>query len=299
MTLRITVLPASSKAGKETIRNLLASESKPLIHGIYRDLSKVPAEFTSHERFEATQGDVGTGTGLDFSRSDAVFYVPPPTYDGTDQGEFGVRTATNVKEALKKASNVKKLLLFSSMGSQYDHGIGLLRLNHISDNILKDSVPEVVLVKPGYFQENWSHAFETIQADPPVIYSAVTPLDHKIPMVSIRDIGRVCADALLAAPKDVSPYYFDLYGPRHYSALDVKDAVEGITGKKVELVPIEKDKLAEFFSRQIPSAHIQDFVEMTTSALPGGIMAGDFGSNERTVHGKVELVEALRPLYTQ
>ncbi|WAO96613.1 NAD(P)-bd-dom domain-containing protein [Fusarium falciforme] len=299
MTLRITVLPASSKAGKETIRNLLESDAKPLIHGIYRDLSKVPAELANHERFEATQGDVGAGTGLDFSRSDALFYVPPPTYDEVDQGEWGVKTATNVKEALGKAPNVKKLLLFSSMGAQYDHGIGLLRLNHISDKILKDSVPEAVIVKPGYFQENWSHAFETIQAEPPVIYSTITPLDHKIPMVSIRDIGRACADALLAAPKDVSPYYFDLYGPRHYSALDVKEAVEQITGKKVELVPIEKDNLAEFYAREIPSAQIQDFVEMTTSALPGGIMAGDFGSNERTVQGKVELVEALRPLYTQ
>lgn len=117
--------------------------------------------------------------------------------------------------------------------------------------------------------------------------------------MSIRDIGRACADALLAAPKDVSPYYFDLYGPRHYSALDVKAAVEELTGKKVELVAIEKDNLAEFFAKQIPSAHLKDFVEMTTSALPGGIMAGDFGSNKRTVHGKVELVEALRPLYTQ
>ncbi|KAI8711860.1 hypothetical protein NCS52_01450600 [Fusarium sp. LHS14.1] len=298
MTFRITVLPASSKAGKETIRNLLESDTKPFIHGIYRDLSKVPAEFANHERFEATQGDVASGTGLDFSRSDAVFYVPPPTYDGTDQGDWGVKTATHVKDNLGKSPSVKKLLLFSSMGAQYDHGIGLLRLNHISDNILKDSVPEVVIVKPGYFQENWSHAFETIQAEPPVIYSVITPLDHKIPMVSIRDIGRACADALLAAPKDVSPYFFDLYGPRHYSALDVKEAVEKITGKKVEVVPIEKDNLAEFFAREIPSAHIEDFVGMTTSALPGGIMSGDFGSNERTVHGKVELVEALRPLYT-
>lgn len=117
--------------------------------------------------------------------------------------------------------------------------------------------------------------------------------------MSIRDIGRACADALLAEPKGVSPYYFDLHGPRHYNALDVKEAVEEITGKKFDVIPIEKDKLAEFFARQIPSAHIQDFVEMTTSALPGGIMAGDFGSDERTVHGKAELVEALRPLYTQ
>lgn len=61
---------------------------------------------------------------------------------------------------------------------------GILRLNHTTDEILKDSVEEVVIVRPGYFQEMWAHAFETIKADPPVVYSVITPLDHKIPMVN-------------------------------------------------------------------------------------------------------------------
>ncbi|KAF5008238.1 hypothetical protein FDECE_5474 [Fusarium decemcellulare] len=299
MALRITVVPASTKAGKETIRVLLDSESQPIVHGIYRDPSKAPTEHSKHPRFEATQGDVRSGAGLDFSRSDHVLYVPPPTYDGTDEGEFAVQTATNVKNALQVAPNVKRLLLFSTMGSQYDHGIGILRVNHITDKILKDIVPEVVIVKPGYFQENWAHAFETIQADPPVFYSMVTPVDHKIPMVSIKDVGESCAKELLAESKGISPYYYDLYGPRHYSPVDVKAALEDITGKIIDIVPIEKDRLSEFVAQKVPSAHVQDIVEMTLAALPGGIMSGDFGSDERTVHGRTELAEALRSLYTE
>ncbi|KAF4468520.1 NAD(P)H azoreductase [Fusarium albosuccineum] len=168
MAFRITVVPASTKAGKATIRVLLDSESQPIVHGIYRDPSKAPTEYSNHPRFEATQGDVRSGAGLDFSRSDHVLYVPPPTYDGTDEGEFAVQTATNVKNALLSAPNVKRLLLFSTMGSQYDHGIvsyneesisisslideqGILRVNHITDNILKEIVPQVLIVKPGYF----------------------------------------------------------------------------------------------------------------------------------------------------
>lgn len=123
MALHITIVPASTQAGKRTIAALLSSPTKPVIRGIYRDPSKAPAEFTAHSNFEATTGDVSSGTGLDFTGSDAVFYVPPPTYDGTDLAEFATKAANNVKNALQDAVSVKKLLLFSSMGAQYDHGI--------------------------------------------------------------------------------------------------------------------------------------------------------------------------------
>lgn len=125
MAPHITIIPASTQAGKATIRSLLESQSKPFIRGIYRDVSKAPTEFTQHPQFEAVQGDVGRSNeaDLDFSGSDAVLYIPPPTYDGTDQGEFATRAAEKVKNALEKASSVKKMVIHSAMGAQYDHGI--------------------------------------------------------------------------------------------------------------------------------------------------------------------------------
>jgi hypothetical protein len=56
-------------------------------------------------------------------------------------------------------------------------------INHLTDKILKDAAPEVVVTKSGYFQEIWAEAFETMEADPPVFYSPVTPTGHKIAMV--------------------------------------------------------------------------------------------------------------------
>jgi uncharacterized protein YbjT (DUF2867 family) len=123
MPLRIAVVPASTKAGRETIRQLLEAESKPFVRGIYRDPSKAPSDFAQNPNFEAVKGDVGAGAGLDFSSADAVFYVPPPTYDGTDQGEWATRCAENVKKAIHDAASVKRLLLFSALGAQHDHGI--------------------------------------------------------------------------------------------------------------------------------------------------------------------------------
>ncbi|KAL7627938.1 hypothetical protein AAE478_002133 [Parahypoxylon ruwenzoriense] len=299
MPLHITVVPASTKAGRETIRVLLESESKPLVRGIYRDTSKAPADFTKNPEFEAAKGDVDTGDGLDFSRSNAVFYIPPPTYDGTDQGKWATQTANNVKNALRNAVDVKRLLLFSSVGSQYDHNIGILRLNHISDTILKDSVPEVLIVRPGYFQEDWAHLLEVAKADLPVLHSWITPFDYKIPMVSLKDISECCASSLLSESSQPSPHCFKLFGPRHYSSIDLKNAVDEVTGKNTELKAVERDQLASFFAEHVPGEYVQEFVDMTTAVLPGGIMAGDFEYDENTIRGKVQLVDTLRQVYTK
>ena len=123
MALRITVIPASTQAGKETVRTLLADDRKPFVNAIYRDVSKVPTEFVNHPHFIAVKGDVTKDSGLDFSDSDAVFYIPPPTYDGTDSAEFATTNANNIKAALKRAPSVKRLLVFSAIGAQYDKGI--------------------------------------------------------------------------------------------------------------------------------------------------------------------------------
>ncbi|KAH7353792.1 hypothetical protein B0T11DRAFT_120740 [Plectosphaerella cucumerina] len=298
MSLRFTVVPASTGAGRATIRSLLSSKIPLTVHGIYRDVSKSPAEFTSYPNFTASTGDVSSGEGLDVSGSDAVLYVPPPPVSGTDLDEFSNRTAHHVKEALAEAS-VKRLVLISSMGSQYDREIGVLRLNHLSNKILENAAPEVVIVKPGLFQEQWAHVFETIKAHPPVIYSTVTPVDYKVPMVSVVDVGTYCARKLLEVGINLptSPYYFDLYGPRNYSTEDIRAAVEEVTGKKVGIVAIEREDLAGFYAQRYPADQVSWMVDMTTAALPGGIMADDFVGNDSTVWAEEKLVSTLRRIY--
>lgn len=61
---------------------------------------------------------------------------------------------------------------------------GVLRLNRISETILKDAVQEVIIIRPGFFHDEFAHALEEARADPPVFHSWITPVDHKIPMVS-------------------------------------------------------------------------------------------------------------------
>ncbi|KAM0323345.1 hypothetical protein ACHAQA_008938 [Verticillium albo-atrum] len=299
MTLHITVVPASSQGGRETIRNLLSHATQPLVRGIYRDTAKAPTEFINNPNFEAVQGDVSKST-VDFSRSDAVLYVPPPTFEDIDIAEFATNAANNVKASLEKAS-VKRVLSFSAMGSQHDHGIGVLQINHITDKILAGSAPEVLVIKPGWFHENWAEAFATIQADTPYFESVFTPVDYEIPMVSVADVGRACAQKLLETGQALSqnPYVFELYGPRPYSALDVQQALEKASAKSVKIVPVEPEKLGEHFEKHLPARHVQGFVDMITATLAGGVMAGDYRGDENTERGSVELVDTLVRLYAE
>ncbi|KAF6820081.1 NmrA family protein [Colletotrichum plurivorum] len=297
MPPHITVLPASTQAGTQTIRFLLSSSTKPLVRGIYRNPAKAPAEFTNNPNFEAIQGDVAAAdSGLDFSGSDAVLYVAPPTWDNdVDHDEYSYRTANKVRDAVRE-NGVGRVVIQSAMGAHYDkEKIGTLRLNHITDEVLKDAAPEVVIVRPGYYFQFWAAALESMQQEAR-FESPFSPEDLKIPMVSTKDVGEYLAKTLLA--DSIAPDARDvrLFGPRHYSALDVKEAIETVTGKKGEVSVVPEKELAEYWGKSIPAAHVPDFVVFIKSLLPGGVIAQDYADGTDSVRMGTELVDELREI---
>ncbi|KAF5626014.1 hypothetical protein F52700_8729 [Fusarium sp. NRRL 52700] len=295
MSTVITVLPASTKVGKEAIRLLLASPANPTIRGIYRDTSKAPDEYTSHPNFNAVKGDVGSEESLNFSNSNAVLYVPPPTYENIDQGDWAMQTANKVKDALNK-SDVKRLVVLSGLGSHNDHGIGFVRLNHHTDKILKDSVPEVTILQSTHFQEEFEYMFQMPLGNPPTISSWIAPEDFKIPIVSLRDVGKVCVNKLLGKLESPSPQVLKIFGPRAYSSIDLRDMFEEITGNKVELRLAQGEDLKAFFRQILPEHCIADFMEMIESSLPGGLIAKEYEADENTMTGRVDMLEVFGEL---
>ncbi|KAK8022554.1 hypothetical protein PG993_013321 [Apiospora rasikravindrae] len=296
--IHVTVLPASTQAGEATIRALLNAEQKPIIRGIYRDTSKAPDEFTDNPRFDAAKGDIDLWSGLDFRGSDAVFYNPPPPFDGRDPAVFAAQTANNVLAALKRVPSVKRLVVSSAMGSQYERGTGMLRLNHVTDLVLKKAVPEVVIVRPAYYYETWAAAAKTKGTDDLCFESPLEDPDYKIPMLSVEDIGKFCAGYLLDSSEasKQSLRSVELHGPRNYSSVDVHKAIENATGKKWELANIPREGLAEHFGKEVPEVYVPEFVELITAMLPGGVLAGHLEGGEDTIRGTVELEEALRKM---
>lgn len=62
----------------------------------------------------------------------------------------------------------------------------MLRLNHVTDLVLKKAVPEVVIVKPAYYIQTWAAAAKTKGQEKLCFESLLEDPNYKIPMVSQR-----------------------------------------------------------------------------------------------------------------
>ncbi|CZR48580.1 uncharacterized protein FPRO_04095 [Fusarium proliferatum ET1] len=301
--MQVTIAPASNKTSTAAIRSLLSQNPEVQVRGLYRDLKKVPDEFNSANNFKAVQGDVGDVNTLDFSGSDAVLMVLPPAYDGRDIVEHAQRISSNVKAAIEKASCVKRLVLLSSVGAEFSDGVGELKTNHISEQVLKNTdIPEIIIIRCSYFMENWTMSVETLKGPNPFFFSTITPLDFKIAMVAIRDIGEAMATQLTRDwTPPTKPCIMELHGPEPYSPLDAQKAFSQALGKDVEIKAIGKEELPEFYGKIFAPQIVNEWVEMSTCFLPGGIAEKDLSkpSDVDVIYGKTTLAEALREATAQ
>lgn len=297
--MQVTIAPASTKTGAAIVRSLLSFENQSInIKALYRNVKKAPEEFTSHDNFTAVEADVSDASSLDFSGSDAVLAITPPVYDGRDIVAHATNVSKNVRDAVEKAGTVKRLVLLSSVGAEFSEGTGELKTNHAAEQVFKDTnVPEIIFVRCTYFMENWTMSQETLKVPKPFFYSTITPLDFKVAMVAVKDIGQALASELVKeSTPPAKPYILELHGPQPYTPLDVKDAFSQVLGKEVEVMAIDKKDLPAFYGKIFPPQIINEWVEMATCFLPGGIAEKDLTKpgDVDVVRGKTELIEAIQ-----
>lgn len=132
--MRVTIVPAGPKTSAATIRQLLhQAPSSVDVYGVYRNISKVPAEFKSHKNFHAVYGDLEDASSLDFGGSDTIMTSTPPFFGGEDPFAKAEQVSNNVKNAVERAGGVKRLMLLSSLGAEFDKGV-------VSADILRAAV---------------------------------------------------------------------------------------------------------------------------------------------------------------
>lgn len=158
------------------------------------------------------------------------------------------------------------------------------------------NVPEIIFIRCAYFMENWTVALDTLRGPEPFFFSTVTPLEWKIPMVAVGDVGAViAAQALKRESSPRRPYVFELHGPRMYSPLDVQVALSDALRTRVAVRPVARGDLDGFYKQVFPEDVVPEWVEMATSFLPGGVMKpGDVEEGTGVVNGKTELGDAVK-----
>ncbi|KAK4207282.1 hypothetical protein QBC37DRAFT_433680 [Rhypophila decipiens] len=278
--MQITIIPASTRVATQTIRILLADPSALSVVGFYRNLTRVPAEFLSNPKFSAKRGDIEDASTLDFAGSDIILSITPMWYDGRDILTVAKEVSWNVRNRIEETCiSVKRLVVLSSMGGQYDEGTGAILTNHAAEEILgaTKNAKEVVIVRPAYFMENWGEAVGTIKSDG-FFFSIFTPASFKIPHIAVKDIASTLAGELLSTsrtpsplPEGSSPYALEIQGPK-YSTEDVKRIFEEVSGKKdIQVREIPKEGVQGFYEAAgFPSNVAKPFAEMSNSILEGG-----------------------------
>jgi uncharacterized protein YbjT (DUF2867 family) len=144
--------------------------------------------------------------------------------------------------------------------------------------------------------ENWNMSLETLKAPEPFFFTTITPVDWKVPMIAVQDIGLTLARELVTERTPPSKLHiFELQGPEPYSPLDVQRIFSQALGKEVAMKLVEKEDLPEYFAKFFPPSTVDDWVEMARSFIPGGIAARDATkqSEENIVHGTTTLAEVL------
>lgn len=174
---------------------------------------------------------------------------------------------------------------------------GEIKTNNKAEEVLRDTkVESVVFVRCAFFMENWTMNLATLRGPHPFFRSTITPVDYEIPMVSISDIGATLAEQLIGTETLLrKPYIVALHGPRRYSPLDVRAAFTRALGKEVELRPVEKDKLREFYAQIFPPTIVDYWAEMAESILPDGKLGSEYmlHSHAPTIHGHTDLETAI------
>lgn len=145
--------------------------------------------------------------------------------------------------------------------------------------------------------ENWTMNHATLKGPDPFFFSTITPVDYKIPMVSILDIGTTLAEQLIdKATLAEKPYIVELHGPQDYSPLDVQAAFARALGKEVKLRPVERDQFRKFYAQIFPPSILDYWVELATSILPDGKLGTEYMLLPRgpVLYGRTDLETAIK-----
>ena len=122
------------------------------------------------------------------------------------------------------------------------------------------------------------------------------PLDHRYPLVTTEDIGRIGAETLLQSWQGNRA--IEISGPTYYSSNDVAVALGEALGRPITAVAVPRETWVETMAQNgIPADLSGNYIEMLDSFNSGWI---DFGvSGTEHVKGTVDLLSAVKSLVSK
>lgn len=282
------VFGASGNTGKVVASTLLDRGEK--VRVVARDAAKVSA-------LAARGAEVVTADVLDvesvakaLAGAKGAYLLIPPDVTHPSFLAHGRRIVDTYVAALGK-SPVPHVAFLSSVGAQHASGTGPIVSTHYAEITLPKVKGTVfTFVRAAYFMENILANVHAMKGD------GVLPVfgggeSYPFAMIATRDIGRVAAEALLAAPK--ANAWIELSGPKEYALADAAAIASETLGRAVKPLVLPIDAMVPTLTGFGFSADVAGLYREMTEGLGKGLVA--FEGKGTAVRGEVTLAEVLTP----
>jgi uncharacterized protein YbjT (DUF2867 family) len=232
----------TGKVGGQLAVNLIAS-GRP-VRAVLRDEAKVAQWAAQGCEIALARMDDAEALFSAFAGAEAVFVLPPPTFDPQPGYPEARAVAAAVADALRRA-RPGRVLSLSTIGADAGED-NLLTQQTIMEEAIGASGLPVTFLRPAWFMEN--AAWDVVSArDDGVLHSFLQPADRPIPMVATEDIAE-CA-ARLIQEDWTGTRIVELEG-EHVTPDDIADAFAKALGRPVKVEIVPRDRWENLFRSQ-------------------------------------------------
>ena len=177
---------------------------------------------------------------------DAMFVMLPPNDSTRDYRNFQNRVAQNAATAIRK-NKIEQVVLLSSFGAQINPELGIAAGHADAESLLRQVVPNICILRPGFLMENFLLSFDEILDKKPVRFPISKSV--KLPMVAAQDVAEA-AVRYLNRPRQEGQQIVPLYGPEDR---EIQEAVEiiGVTlGRRLQYEEVSSEGMRAVLMRK-------------------------------------------------
>jgi uncharacterized protein YbjT (DUF2867 family) len=202
------------------------------------------------------------------SSAESAYLLTPPNFEVANYMENRRRLIEATAKAVGQ-SGIPHVVFMSSAGGHLPSGTGLILVNHMGEEAMKQVAKNLTILRPGSFAENWAPVLGAAKANG--ILPTFHAPQHKLNMISTDDVGRFAAEALLNSPG--GRRILDLAGPEEYSPEDVAQILSSLLGRDVRVVnPPASTAVATFMKAGFSEDAAKLFEEMYVAANAGKLV---------------------------
>ncbi len=273
------------------IANTLLQHGKQ-VRGIVRDEAK--AQAWKERGVEVVVANYDDNLAPAFTGVEGIFAMIPPNLTPDPGFPDSIARIAAIRKAVIAAKPPRAVFL-SSIGSERNSGLGLIAATHILEEQLGSTGVPSAFLRAGSFMENILHSLPAARATGQY-FAFYQPLDHRYPLVTTEDIGRIGAECLLQSWE--GNRFIEISGPTYYSSNDVAVALGGALGRPINAVAVPRETWVETMAQHGIPAHLSGpYIEMLDSFNSGWIDFGVAGTEH--VKGSTDLLTAVKSLVSK